>query len=178
MRSATTIPTADSAPHAMASLQRASRSDGWRGGSSGRAMIQARSMSFFVAIPTGMPLTTLIALMLIFAPAAIQLSPRVTLAPEPYPGRVAHSWKAWAVAVRPGTGWPGDPATPRTPVARSSDDVAQLAARARTRNDLDARVSVCRACPRLVQWRETVALEKRRAFADQTYWGRPVPSFG
>jgi uracil-DNA glycosylase family 4 len=39
-------------------------------------------------------------------------------------------------------------------------------------------VSVCRACPRLVAWREDVATTKRRAFADETYWGRPVPGFG
>jgi uracil-DNA glycosylase family 4 len=43
---------------------------------------------------------------------------------------------------------------------------------------LDARVSVCRACPRLVAWREDVAATRRRAFADETYWGRPVPGFG
>ncbi len=36
----------------------------------------------------------------------------------------------------------------------------------------------CRACPRLVAWREAVAAEKRAAFRDQEYWGRPVPSFG
>jgi uracil-DNA glycosylase family 4 len=36
----------------------------------------------------------------------------------------------------------------------------------------------CRACPRLVEWRERVAREKRAAFADETYWGRPVPGFG
>jgi uracil-DNA glycosylase len=36
----------------------------------------------------------------------------------------------------------------------------------------------CRACPRLVAWREDVAREKRAAFAHETYWGRPVPSFG
>lgn len=36
----------------------------------------------------------------------------------------------------------------------------------------------CRACPRLVAWREQVAAEKRAAFADQEYWGRPVPGFG
>ena len=36
----------------------------------------------------------------------------------------------------------------------------------------------CRACPRLVEWRERVAGEKRAAFADETYWGRPVPGFG
>ena len=36
----------------------------------------------------------------------------------------------------------------------------------------------CRACPRLVEWRERVAAEKRAAFADEVYWGRPVPGFG
>ncbi len=36
----------------------------------------------------------------------------------------------------------------------------------------------CRACPRLVEWREQVAVEKRASFRDDTYWGRPVPSFG
>ena len=36
----------------------------------------------------------------------------------------------------------------------------------------------CRRCPRLVAWREQVATEKRAAFADEEYWGRPVPGFG
>ena len=36
----------------------------------------------------------------------------------------------------------------------------------------------CRSCPRLVSWREQVARERRAAFADQHYWGRPVPGFG
>lgn len=39
-------------------------------------------------------------------------------------------------------------------------------------------VVVCRACPRLVAWREQVATEKRAAFANEEYWGRPVPGFG
>jgi uracil-DNA glycosylase len=39
-------------------------------------------------------------------------------------------------------------------------------------------VVLCRRCPRLVDWRERVALQKRAAFADQEYWGRPVPGFG
>jgi uracil-DNA glycosylase family 4 len=39
-------------------------------------------------------------------------------------------------------------------------------------------VVVCRACPRLVEWRERVAREKVARFADQEYWGRPVPGFG
>ena len=39
-------------------------------------------------------------------------------------------------------------------------------------------ITTCRLCPRLVEWRETVAREKVRRFADQEYWGKPVPSFG
>ena len=41
-----------------------------------------------------------------------------------------------------------------------------------------AQVVGCRACPRLVEWREEVARVKRAAFADEEYWGRPIPSFG
>ncbi|HJX08366.1 MAG TPA: uracil-DNA glycosylase [Actinomycetota bacterium] len=44
--------------------------------------------------------------------------------------------------------------------------------------DIDADVVVCRACPRLVSWREQVARDKVARFSDQTYWGRPVPGFG
>ncbi len=36
----------------------------------------------------------------------------------------------------------------------------------------------CRRCPRLVEWREQVARERKAAFADQEYWGRPLPGFG
>jgi uracil-DNA glycosylase family 4 len=43
---------------------------------------------------------------------------------------------------------------------------------------LDREIVECRACPRLVEWREQVAVEKRASFRDDTYWGRPVPSFG
>jgi uracil-DNA glycosylase len=39
-------------------------------------------------------------------------------------------------------------------------------------------VFVCRRCPRLVEWRERVAREKVARFADQEYWGRPLPGFG
>ncbi|MEI2766901.1 MAG: uracil-DNA glycosylase [Dermatophilaceae bacterium] len=80
--------------------------------------------------------------------------------------------------VPPGSGWPGDPATRHTPVAGGAHDVLRLAAAARTAADLDARISVCRACPRLVAWREQVAGRKRAAFAGQPYWGRPGPGFG
>jgi uracil-DNA glycosylase family 4 len=43
---------------------------------------------------------------------------------------------------------------------------------------LNADIVACAACPRLVQWRQKVAQEKRRAFHDWDYWGRPVPGFG
>ncbi len=56
--------------------------------------------------------------------------------------------------------------------------VAAAAARCRTTGELDTAVAGCRACPRLVAWREQVAETKRAAFADQLYWGRPVPSWG
>lgn len=77
-----------------------------------------------------------------------------------------------------GTGWPGDPATPQTAVAADAAQVVALAKQATSVPELDALISVCRACPRLVNWREEVAVVKRRAFADQPYWGRPVPSWG
>ncbi|WP_280205876.1 uracil-DNA glycosylase family protein, partial [Nocardia cyriacigeorgica] len=48
----------------------------------------------------------------------------------------------------------------------------------RTIAELDETLTHCRACPRLVAWRELVARQKRAAFRDQTYWGRPVPGFG
>jgi uracil-DNA glycosylase family 4 len=44
--------------------------------------------------------------------------------------------------------------------------------------ELESRIIDCRRCPRLVEWRERVAREKRAAFADQEYWGRPAPGFG
>ena len=43
---------------------------------------------------------------------------------------------------------------------------------------LTREITRCRACPRLVDWREHVAREKRAAFRDEQYWGRPVPGFG
>jgi uracil-DNA glycosylase family 4 len=56
---------------------------------------------------------------------------------------------------------------PRTPPHSTSDLVA-----------LEERITRCFKCPRLVAWREQVAREKRAAFADEQYWGRPVPGFG
>jgi uracil-DNA glycosylase family 4 len=63
-------------------------------------------------------------------------------------------------------------------VATTAARVRTMAKRAPSIEDLDAEVSVCRACPRLVEWREKVAVEKRRSYLDEPYWGRPVPGFG
>jgi uracil-DNA glycosylase family 4 len=80
--------------------------------------------------------------------------------------------------VLPGTGWPGDPATPLTPVAHDPSEVRELAAAAGDLLELTARESVCRACPRLVAWREEVATVRRKSFRDEQYWGRPIPGWG
>ncbi|MBA8822841.1 uracil-DNA glycosylase family 4 [Saccharopolyspora lacisalsi] len=61
-----------------------------------------------------------------------------------------------------------DPVSQPGSVAAASSDLAEL----------DAAIPHCTACPRLVEWRERVAREKRAAFRDQGYWGRPVPGFG
>ncbi len=79
--------------------------------------------------------------------------------------------------VPPGTGWPDDPAPAGTRAARTPAGVRRLAATGDLA-ELDARVSVCRACPRLVRWREDVARDKRASFADQPYWGRPIAGWG
>jgi uracil-DNA glycosylase len=99
----------------------------------------------------------------------------MTSAPAPHPG----TGQPFGSPVPPGTGWPGDPATARTPRARTAEDVRRLAASARSLEVVGARSSVCCACPRLVEWRERVATSGRRAsFADQPYWGRPTPGYG
>ena len=53
------------------------------------------------------------------------------------------------------------PPAPPAPLARLADEIVR-----------------CRACPRLVAWREEVARTKRRAYRGEAYWGRPVPPFG
>ena len=59
----------------------------------------------------------------------------------------------------------------RDPAARERGLSTALAA-------LEAEITACRACPRLVEWRERVAREKRASFRDWDYWGRPIPGFG
>ncbi len=79
--------------------------------------------------------------------------------------------------VPPGSGWPGDLATATTPVASTAAHVRRLS-QGTDLAELTARISVCRACPRLVGWRERVATERRAAYAGETYWGRPIPGWG
>jgi uracil-DNA glycosylase family 4 len=56
-------------------------------------------------------------------------------------------------------------------VTRQAGAVADLV-------ELDRAVAACRACPRLVAWREQVGVTRRAAFRDEQYWARPVPGFG
>jgi uracil-DNA glycosylase len=55
--------------------------------------------------------------------------------------------------------------------SKSSRGIAPL-------HQLQDDIESCRACPRLVAWREQVAVDKRASFRDDTYWGRPVSGFG
>ncbi|MGW5313052.1 uracil-DNA glycosylase [Nocardia thailandica] len=59
-----------------------------------------------------------------------------------------------------------------------AETAPRRAARTRSVPELDALVATCRACPRLVAWREAAGEVKRAAFRDETYWARPVPGFG
>jgi uracil-DNA glycosylase family 4 len=63
-------------------------------------------------------------------------------------------------------------------VAATAAQVAAMAAAVRTVEELEAEVSVCRACPRLVEWREEVAVVKRKSFIGEPYWGRPIAGWG
>ena len=67
-------------------------------------------------------------------------------------------------------------AAPATSAASPVPSAAHALAAALAR--IEREVVDCRACPRLVAWRELVAREKRAAFAGETYWGRPIPGFG
>jgi uracil-DNA glycosylase family 4 len=92
--------------------------------------------------------------------------------PHPVTGELFRS------PVPPGTGWPDDPATAAAPVAETPAEVVRIAGAATDLAELSAAVSVCRACPRLVRWREDVAATKRASFVGQPYWGRPVAGWG
>ncbi|SDR99674.1 uracil-DNA glycosylase, family 4 [Paraoerskovia marina] len=66
--------------------------------------------------------------------------------------------------------WPARPPLDPEAPARAAGTTSSAA--------LDLLVTSCAACPRLVEWREQVARNKRAAFRDQDYWGRAVPAFG
>ncbi|MFE4649813.1 uracil-DNA glycosylase [Streptomyces sp. NPDC056707] len=67
----------------------------------------------------------------------------------------------------------GSPTTPQ-----GHDFPLVMAPRLGSVRELDESVATCRACPRLVAWREEAARVKRKAFRDWDYWARPVPGFG
>ena len=79
-----------------------------------------------------------------------------------------------------------EPVSEQPPSATDIERAASMSAMRRTTQSLresrlaalTAEIVGCRRCPRLVAWREQVALEKRAAFAAEEYWGRPVPGFG
>jgi uracil-DNA glycosylase family 4 len=64
------------------------------------------------------------------------------------------------------------------PIAKTARQVRRYAGEADDLVALDDAVSCCRACPRLVAWREQVAETKRAAFTAEEYWGRPIPGMG
>ncbi len=80
----------------------------------------------------------------------------------------------------------GDPDPPFPPHVASTEEARRAAAAmvqgegsaAEALVELGRREVACRRCPRLVAWRERVAAEKRAAFEEERYWGRPVPGFG
>ena len=65
-----------------------------------------------------------------------------------------------------------------TQVGKSGMSTIDGVDRAAALEELSALLSNCRRCERLVSWREKVAAEKRAAYRDEAYWGRPVPGFG
>jgi uracil-DNA glycosylase family 4 len=100
----------------------------------------------------------------------------VTSQPTSLSHPVTGQW--FSSPVPPGIGWPDDLADGSTPAADGPALVAKLAAESPNLHRLGACISVCRACDRLVQWREDVAVAKRRAYESEPYWGRPVPGWG
>jgi uracil-DNA glycosylase len=77
--------------------------------------------------------------------------------------------RLFASPVPPGTGWPEDPVP--DPARPHHGPATEL-------DRLSAEISVCRACPRLVRWREDVAVHKRASYAGEPYWGRPIAGWG
>ena len=97
------------------------------------------------------------------------------------PPQLSHpvTGELFASPVPAGSGWPDDVADAETPVAGTAAQVRRRAgAGGLTLAELSAEISVCRACPRLVKWREDVAVTKRASFAGEPYWGRPAPGWG
>ncbi len=72
----------------------------------------------------------------------------------------------------------GDERSPIKAVGAQTFEPGDVDARRVALDVLSNEIAVCRRCPRLVVWREQVAVDKRAAFKDEEYWGRPLPGFG
>src|SRR5450755_1157424 len=92
---------------------------------------------------------------------------------SPLDRRRARSGARGSVACGRSPSW--SPVTERP--AATDPSPAVVAPGARTVGELDVLVADCRACPRLVAWRELVARERKPAYRSETYWGRAVPGF-
>jgi uracil-DNA glycosylase len=90
---------------------------------------------------------------------------RARVAPAAHQGSRGHA------RARAGARAAGPRHRGRDPTARERGLSTELDA-------LEAEITACRACPRLVEWRERVAREKRASFREWDYWGRPIPGFG
>jgi uracil-DNA glycosylase family 4 len=73
--------------------------------------------------------------------------------------------------------WPGHlsrPTSPTSPISPTSSTLQKI----KDLTTLDQSIINCAACPRLVQWREEIAITKRNSYKDEDYWGKPVTGFG
>lgn len=78
----------------------------------------------------------------------------------------------WHLKVISSMGWLGPlPKVRKTNVVKESSRVNSL-------EELDGAITKCNACPRLVAWREEVAITKRKSYLDHEYWGKPISGFG
>lgn len=65
-----------------------------------------------------------------------------------------------------------------TEVRIKKSQLSKVAHATTSLNQLDQHITNCFACPRLVTWREEIAITKRKAYLDQDYWGKPISGFG
>src|SRR5919206_65221 len=101
-------------------------------------------------------------------------SPSTPCPPPRDSGSVPAQGARWE-SFRPKRSWASSWAMPSNSIVTAPKDQVE---RRKALAELEREITSCRSCPRLVEWREKVAREKRAAYADEEYWGRPVPGFG